>query len=71
MIKLAELKELARLEKPFGNHLFDHETVLKLINEIELLRESLKSICEEKCAIGINPCEARQALDESKERMGE
>jgi hypothetical protein len=32
--------------------------------EVARLRAALESICGNRCAQGINPCEAREALDE-------
>jgi len=36
---------------------------IELREENARLRETLESICGNRCARGLNPCEAREALD--------
>ena len=41
------------------------EEIKKLKEENRILREGLEFECGKRCAIGINPCNARQTLEEA------
>lgn len=38
----------------------------KLRRQVSIYEKALEMICDNRCAIGLNPCEARAALEEGR-----
>jgi hypothetical protein len=45
-------------------HTIEFSAYEALQKKLEIATEALRSICDNRCAIGLNPCQARIAIEE-------